>query len=498
MPERILHRAADAALGARLVRPDLLRLAAGKPDATAVPTWTPEQIPQRPLLPVYDETRSLLVEGAPSLPRVAVNRDVFGDILWIAPDALTLTDFTLTVRRLVRPDGAVAVSGGSAVLSVSVYLGGGHRASAGSRTLAAVMNEVRDSRSPFGDIGDAPAPAVQPAPLSGLTVELRLPAGVASEPPSITVSPLAGAATIAVELTEAGVLAWQSALQEGEGRTIPGTLHASASVPTVNSANPFGDIDTRRLDTPLGTVLAARGAADIREIDPQQTLSATLVVVGSQLVTGSTVALRPSGGQVPTSAVFGPQGGRTDVTVVTQHPETSAVDWRAEVAFTPTRWPIVPASGRLDRASGWITIVKPESWCVGYLLAVIPVDGAGRAVPAASRAGDRVQGVLNFTAPYVTTGLLSTAFEAEYSRPTSFVLPRYPNQPFGDLVLTVFATCGGTAGQATRRLGADDVVVTALVHPDGHVELHTETDSLPEASFGLTTFLTRLSALAHA
>lgn len=498
MPERILHRPADAALGTRLLtRPDLPRTA-GEPDVTAIPTWTPEQIPQRPLLPVYDETRSLLIDRSPSLPRVAVNRDVFGDILWLAPDALTLTDFTLTVRREVRPDGAIAISGGSALVSVSVYFGaGGPHTFAGNRNWhTAVLDAVRDSRSPFGDIGGAPTHAVQPATLSGLTVDLRLPAGVASAPPSVTVSPLAGAATIAVELTEAGTLAWQSALKEGGGHTIPGTVHASASVPTVNSANPFGDIDIRRLDTPLGTLLAARGAADIHEIDPQQTLSATVVVVGSQLVTSSTIALRPSGGQAPTSAVFGPQGGRTDVTVVTQHPEDSAVDWRAEVAFTPTRWPTVPASGRLDGASGWITIVKPESWCVGYMLAVVPVDAAGRPVPAASRAGDRVQGVLNFTAPYVETGLLSTAFEAEYSRPTSFVLPRYPDRPFGDLVLSVFATCGGRTGQASRRLGADDVVVTALVHPDGRVELHTASDSLPEASFGLSTFLNRLGVLA--
>ena len=37
------------------------------------------------------------------------------------------------------------------------------------------------------------------------------------------------------------------------------------------------------------------------------------------------------------------------------------------------------------------------------------------------------------------------------------VLPRYPDQPFGDLVLTVFATCGGTLGQASRRLSASSI-----------------------------------------
>ncbi|MGZ3144439.1 hypothetical protein ACVDFE_21095 [Lentzea chajnantorensis] len=293
------------------------------------------------------------------------------------------------------------------------------------------------------------------------------------------------------------MLAWRTALEQGVARTIPGTVRATAVIPTANPDDWYPAVEHHTLDTPLGTLLADRGAADVRQVDPQQTVSPTVVVVGSQLVASSTVTLRPSTGQAPSSAVFGPGGGRVTTAVVTQHPDTVGVEWKAEVAFTPPRWPVVPASGRLDSTSGWITMVKPESWCVGYVLAIVPVDAAGRPMPASTRAGDRVQGVLNFTAPYVSGGLLSSAFDAEYGRPTSLVLPRFPDQPFGDLVLTVFATCGGVLGQASRRLGADDVVVTALAYPDGRVELHTSTESLPEAPTGLTKLLARLGELAR-
>ncbi|MFD0431070.1 hypothetical protein ACFQ60_38560 [Streptomyces zhihengii] len=54
-------------------------------------------------------------------PEVTVCPDVTADIVWFAPTAPVLTDFTLTVRREVRPGGGVAVSGGTAVLSVSVH-----------------------------------------------------------------------------------------------------------------------------------------------------------------------------------------------------------------------------------------------------------------------------------------------------------------------------------------------------------------------------------------
>ncbi|MFE4823857.1 peptidoglycan-binding protein [Streptomyces sp. NPDC056704] len=442
-------------------------------DAAPVAKWTPQKIPQRTLLPAHGGSTPLVFDRFPALSRATLARDSVADILWFTPSSLTLTDFSLTVRREVRPDGAIAITGGSAVLSVSPYAGPGLRETARIRSAleAAPPASLERAVSEY---------AVQPTPPYGLTVDLQLPAGAAAAAPMVTVAPLSGSATIAVELTESGVLAWQSALQQSEGHTIAGTVRATAATPVVHPGNSFPSIDTRVLDTPLGALLAERGPADIHPIDPQLAVSAIVIVVASQLVTTSTIALHPSSDHPPTSAVFGPTGGRTGVTVVTLRPEALTVDWRADVAFTPQRWPVVPASGWLDSTSGWVTIIKPESWCVGYVFAVIPVDAAGQPVPAKSRTHDRIQGVLNFTAPYVAGGLLSSAFEAEYDRPNSFALPRYPDQPFGDLVLTVFANCGGRLGQASRKLTATEVVVSALAYPDGRIELHTDTDAPSE------------------
>jgi hypothetical protein len=486
MPERILALdALDRVAPWRFEQPDLKLHRLDDLGATVVPQWLPQEIPQRRLMPLIDGVDPTIIENKPP---IAVCPESHVGILWFTPTTLSLTDFALTVRRQVRPDGSIAVSGGSAVISVSVYIGQPIEYVERSRLKWAEKVPLPEAR--------ARQLNVMPAPEYGLAVDLQLPAGTAAEPPIITVSQLAGSATIAVELTEAGVLAWRSALEHGVPGTITGAVRASVAIPTTDPDNWYPGVERRVLDTPLGTLLAGRGAADIRQIDPQQTVVATVIVVGSQLVTSTTVALRPSGGQAPTSSVFGAAGGRADVSVVTQDPSSVSVGWRADVAFTPPRWPVVPATGQLDATSGWITMIKPESWCVGYLLAVVPVDASGRPVPASTRQGDRVQGVLNFTAPYVDGGLLSSTFEAEYGRPTSLVLPRYPGRPFGDLVLTVFVTCGGTLGQASRRLGEDDVVVTALAFPDGRVTLHTATDALPEASTGLPAQLRRLRSLA--
>lgn len=247
-----------------------------------VPQWVVEEIPQRGLISVYDGLETIVVDEPP----IAVCPDSSTAILWFRPTRLALTDFALTVRREARPDGSVAITGGSAVFSLSVYAG------EPARVVHERWEWLEVVALPEAGVLDY---AILPATQYGLTTSLELPAGVASAPPIITVSPLGGAATIAVELTESAVLTWRSAIEHGAGNSIPGTVRASTSVPTVDPATFFPGSETHTLDTPLGTLLAGRGPADIHQIDPQQTVAATVVVIGSQLVGATTVALRPSG-----------------------------------------------------------------------------------------------------------------------------------------------------------------------------------------------------------
>lgn len=76
----------------------------------------------------------------------------------------------------------------------------------------------------------------------------------------------------------------------------------------------------------LGHLLAARSGADIRYIDPQQTVVSKLIVVANDPVERMTVALNPSQGQAPASQSFGAAGGQVDlVTGSDALPERSAV-----------------------------------------------------------------------------------------------------------------------------------------------------------------------------
>jgi hypothetical protein len=394
-------------------------------------------------------------------------------IVYVAPSEVSLQSFSLILRRTVMPDRSIRITGGSASFSITTYT---------SNSLEVMTRNRRSwnmalKQNNLGQLDWVYLPETR----QGLSVWLELPPGVAASKPLIVTSPLAGVCNITVELTENGALTWKAALEQAAGSTIAGIVHVSSN--SVGVQNVAFRLDRRSLDTTLGSLFASRSAADIRYIDPQQTVPGTVVVITNDLVEQMIVSLRPNQGQAPASQAFGREGGQIEVTVTTQDVASVKIDWSAQVTFSPTGWPPIPSSGTLAPANGWTDMIKPDSWIVNYLLMVIPVNNQGQAESVDSPpTTPPIQGVLNFTAPYVANGLLNSAFSATYLGPINIALPRYPGQPFGDVVLTIFSTRNGRGGMKSRKLNVDDLNIVVLVYPDANVEIRTGSDALAELS----------------
>jgi len=194
MPERLIALdVLDTFGGYRIEQPEVLRLNdLDDLGATVIPQWIPEKIPLRNLLPIYYTEPTVTDTG------ILLQPDQTADIVWFAPTHLNLLDFTLTVRREQRPDGSVAVTGGSAVLSVSVYSDAGFQRTAHERVEWAQL-----MASPRAGVADW---AICPHRSTGSACRWSCRPASPPSAPLITESPLAGSATIAVELTESGVL----------------------------------------------------------------------------------------------------------------------------------------------------------------------------------------------------------------------------------------------------------------------------------------------------
>lgn len=431
------------------------------------PIWSKDYLPVMELTPINVVEKPIVVDQYYILPNPYLN------VAYVAPTEVSLSSFSLVLRRSVLPNRGLAITGGSASFSISTY---------GAYNLKAytMLRKNWDVALRKTYVGER-LWSYQPEQRKGLSVSVELPPGIAASEPLILSSPLAGVCDITIELTEIGALTWKAALEQGVGSTLAGIFHVSTHSLAVDGVDMR--FDRKQLDTTIGRLLANRSAADIRYIDPQQTVQGKLVIVTNDLVERMTVSMQPNQGLAPESQTFGPEGGQVEVSISTQDVASVVIDWTAEVAFIAPGWPPIQASGRMNSANGWTDMIKPDSWIVNYLLMAIPVDNQGK-VQAINAAGTttQLQGVLNFTAPYVTNGLLNSSFAAEYLLPINIALPRYPGQPFGDVVLTIFATRDGVGGMKSRKLNADEVNLVALIYPDARVEIRSSLDALSELS----------------
>src|SRR5262249_13722788 len=121
-----------------------------------------------------------------------------------------------------------------------------------------------------------------------------------------------------------------------------------------------------------------------------------------------------------------------------------------------------------------------------YAIMAVLVDDKGQPIPLSTAGVNyHVNGVINFTAPYIpVTQILTTAFDLANQSFINIMLPRFPNQPFGDLVLNMFATRDGFSGTKTRKLQPTELGVVVTIKPNAQIEIKTSMDPLSELSAG--------------
>lgn len=385
-----------------------------------------------------------------------------------------LLDFSLTVQATVQPDRSIKLTGGTVILTVGIYA---------QENLQVVESYRQAWSAALAQAGYGNRTwKFLPQSLRNLQAALDLPLGHAASEPQISTNTNAGTVTFVINLSETSVLIWKSALEQRNGSAIPGICRLTASYygRTQNQV----DVKDQVLSAPLGTLLINRGPEDIRTINPQQTLEAKLLVVAQDLVENVTIALHPNAGQAPETQIFGHDGGLIQVSITTQDVNAVEVDWNAQVTYKSVNWPAISTSGKLSSGNSWIDTIKPDSWIANYIIMALLVDQNGKAVPIANAGSNyHVNGVLTFTASYIpSTNILVTPFDASNQLPVTVALPRFPGQPFGDLVLNMFATRDGLANTQTRKLASTESWVVVKIYPDAHIEIKTSSDALPELS----------------
>jgi hypothetical protein len=397
-------------------------------------------------------------------PDPAQNRAFF------ALAAPRLSNFSLKVINEVRPGGTISITGGVAVLTLSVYT---------TEDLPALERYRQQWTERLAAGGYTRRNwKFLPLDLRNLQATLSLSAISLKQQPRVTANAAAGTVTFLIELSESGALEWKEALEQRRGHSILGFCDIKASYCALVQNRIR--VKEQNLSAPLSRLLARCGPESVTTINPQQTATAKLVVDGDQLLEKVVVNLLPGKEAIPQSKVFGAAGGEINLNIASQNLEQVRIKWTAEWNFKSSDWPVIPDFGELS-SSGWFDFIKPSEWIYKYMFVALLVDMEGK--PVSNPVNYRVQGSFTYTARYLPTGKLDATFEAENGKPVDLVLPKYPQQPAGELLTFVAATVQGKSNVATRRLSVDNPFVTAKIYPDARIKLIAATDPVAELSW---------------
>jgi hypothetical protein len=468
---------------------------AGRIDLDTLPAdriWPRRVVRQPPWIDV-DRHPHTHVEPVPALSDPVIGGD---HLLWVddaggrvfyAAQAPRLIDAQVTVYKQERDD-TIQTTGGTAVVTVAVY------DDVDAATLVALEQGWRDVLA-LGGHGTREWTFL-PLSLRSLEPAVDVGAELAAGTPQVNASTEAGTATFVIPLSSMGAQIWRAALQMGAGLTVPGACsvraHYLADLGTTMEAR------DHELSCPLGTLLAAVPPAAVRELDAEVSFDANVIVGGHPTVDKVLVDWTPSEGHSPESLTFDSAGGTYSAALTSQHPQDVTIDWHAQVLFRPPGWPAIVRSGTLSVASNdWAVVLKPSSWLLDYTINAVHVDADGNALDVSLLdPATRVQATLACTAPYLgPNGLKSTLFETEHEDLVKVCFPCPPDQPAGQVRLTVFATRDGKLRMKRRTLKPSESLVAVLIKPQAVIQILTSEDPGAETTRAGDPFA-RMRALA--
>lgn len=321
----------------------------------------------------------------------------------------------------------------------------------------------------------------QPLNLRNLRAALEIPVNHLVRPPEITTSTDVGTVTFLIELSELGVQVWQNALTQRRGDTISGICRINANF--YAQLRKRFDIKQQELSVSLGSLLAGYGLEVISIQNPKISLEAKLIITGHPTIESVVIDWQPNAGGTPGRNIFSSEGGQLPIQVVTENVNAIEINWNAKVNFRVLDWPGIPESGKLSFATNnFADIIKPTAWIRNYDIIAVLIDEQGNIIPSSST-DYRVVVTLTYNSPSLQDlPPINTTFETSSQKIVTVPLPvQNPDLP-AQLEVTVTAMWRDKTQMKTRKLLLDETSIITTIYPDARIEIFTNLDNTSEVS----------------
>lgn len=385
---------------------------------------------------------------------------------------------SLTVQKgTVAAEGGgttSAITGGSAVLTVSVY------ADAAPSEITAYQQVWIHALKDVGT--DASKWRFEPLGLRDLTGTLNLGASRGVPDPTSVSAIDAGTVTFMLPLNATEATNWLERFQTSTAARITGVCTLNASY--LARLGMQVDVRQRVLTAELGTLLAKASPADVNVVNPQVSVESRIIVTAHELVDSVVVDVVPSEGHVPQEFAFSKEGGQSSLTVTSEDISKVTLDYTATVRYTPPGWTIVQEKGKLKFGDAdWSIWVKPDSWILNYTIIAIVLDDQNRVL---SDTNVDPQNMVTATLDYRLASLgapLSLSFQTSSQQIVKVPFPAPPGSGTPTLRLSVVATRTGTSlNLKARDMKVTENMIVVKIYSNGAIDIVTNEDKTTELS----------------
>ncbi len=382
-------------------------------------------------------------------------------------------DVQFTVHQAYE-NGTLQITGGTAILTVSFY-----------------TQESREILEKYRSIWtDALTQArygtrlwkFLPVSLRNIQAVLNLDPPLLQSPVKAVVNSITGTATFVIELSALGTQVWKNLLEQRRASEIPGM--GLFTVKYYAQSNERINIQQRLVAMSLGSLLTDVGPEIIQTINSAVSVEPKIVVQGNPIIDSVVVKWTTNTGSTALSKRFDTNGGLLSDTIETQDISHLEVNWNATVTFKTASWSTVPQVGKLTLSTSLVDIVKPSSWIRDYTLMTLMMASPTQISTDPTEFEDiGVEATLTFNAAYLQAPLTTTFNPAQTI--TTVPFPLVPGQVPTQVALIITTTLKSEnriLNSVTRSLQPDETLISANIFRDGHVEIFTPSDPLPEIS----------------
>ncbi|MGE7920612.1 N-acetylmuramoyl-L-alanine amidase [Viridibacillus sp. NPDC093762] len=238
------------------------------------------------------------------------------------------------------------------------------------------------------------------------------------------------------------------------------------------------------MDVDLVTLFKDLDESYVTEVNTQQSFPISVVVDSDEILENVPMSISASEGLIPAAPVFQKVGGTNTFICTSLNPANVIVNYRAQINYANSKWPIIEKTGSKKESEGGNQIViKPSAWVGRHKIFMFVREGDKIVSPDKLSKDDYIVVNVSYQGPHLSETLTESG-KITPLEILEFSYPLDPNGQKGQAKFSAFGVIGGSLVRGNEQpISFDEEAVFILADKNG-IQLVSKATVLGEGGRG--------------